>query len=37
MSKFNVVIEMSNSTVVTEYEPLKKKTNAYKKKYHCRN
>lgn len=29
MSKYNVVMEMSNSTVVTEYEPLKKKSDAY--------
>lgn len=29
MSKFNVVMEMSNSTVVTEYEPVKKKSDAY--------
>ena len=29
MSKYNVVMEMSNSTVVTEYEPLKKRSEAY--------
>ncbi len=29
MSKYNVVMEMSNSTVVTEYEPLKRKSEAY--------
>ena len=29
MSKYNVVMEMNNSTVVTEYEPLKKKSDAY--------
>lgn len=29
MSKYNVVMEMSSSTVVTEYEPLKKKSDAY--------
>ena len=29
MSKYNVVMEMSDSTVVTEYEPLKKKSDAY--------
>ena len=29
MSKYNVVMEMSNSTVVTEYEPLKKRSDAY--------
>ena len=29
MSKYNVVMEMSNSTVVTEYEPLKKKSDSY--------
>lgn len=29
MSKYNVVIEMNNSTVVTEYEPLKKKSDSY--------
>lgn len=29
MSKYNVVMEMSNSTVVSEYEPLKKKSDAY--------
>ena len=29
MSEYNVVMEMNNSTVVTEYEPLKKKSDAY--------
>lgn len=29
MNKYNVVMETSNSTVVTEYEPLKKKAEAY--------
>lgn len=29
MSKYNVVMEMSNSTVVTEYKPLKKKSDSY--------
>lgn len=29
MSKYNVVMEMNNSTVVSEYEPLKKKSDAY--------
>lgn len=29
MSKYNVVMEMSDSTVVTEYEPVKKKSDAY--------
>ena len=29
MSEYNIVMEMSNSTVVTEYEPLKKKSDAY--------
>lgn len=29
MSKFNVVMEMTNSTVVTKYEPLKRKSEAY--------
>ncbi|MCI8654531.1 MAG: type I restriction endonuclease subunit R, partial [Clostridia bacterium] len=29
MSKYNVVMETSNSTVVTEYEPLKKRSEAY--------
>jgi len=29
MSKYNVVMEMSDSTVVTEYQPLKKKSDAY--------
>ena len=29
MSKYNVVMKMSNSTVVTEYEPLKKKSDSY--------
>ena len=29
MSKYNVVMEMSDSTVVTEYESLKKKSDAY--------
>ena len=29
MSKYNVVMETSNSTVVTEYEPLKRKSDSY--------
>lgn len=29
MSKYNIVFEMKNSTVVTEYESLKKKSDAY--------
>ena len=29
MSEYKVVMEMNNSTVVTEYEPLKKKSDAY--------
>lgn len=29
MSKYNVVMETGNSTVVTEYEPLKKRSEAY--------
>lgn len=29
MSKYNVVMEMSNSTVVAEYEPLKRKSDSY--------
>lgn len=29
MSKYNVVMEMNNSTVVTEYEPLKRKSDSY--------
>ena len=29
MSKYNVVMEMNDSTVVTEYEPIKKKSDAY--------
>lgn len=29
MNKYNVVMEMKNSTVVTEYEPLKKKSDSY--------
>ena len=29
MSKYNVVIETSNSTVVAEYEPLKRKSDSY--------
>ena len=29
MSKYNVVMEMTNSTVVTEYEPEKKRSDAY--------
>ena len=29
MSKYNVVMEMTNSTVVTKYEPLKRKSEAY--------
>ena len=29
MSEYNIVMEMSNSTVVTEYEPLKKKSDSY--------
>ena len=29
MSKFNVVMEMNDSTVVTEYEPVKRKSDSY--------
>ena len=29
MSKYNVVMEMSNSTVVTEYKPVKKRSDSY--------
>ena len=29
MSKYNIVFEMNKSTVVTEYEPLKKKSDSY--------
>ena len=29
MNKYNVVMEMNNSTVVTEYEPVKKKSDSY--------
>ena len=29
MSKYNVVMEMKNSTVVAEYEPEKKRSDAY--------
>ncbi|WP_086225945.1 type I restriction endonuclease subunit R [Campylobacter devanensis] len=29
MNKYNIVMEMSNSTVVAEYEPLKKKSDSY--------
>ena len=29
MSKYNIVFEMKNSTVVAEYESLKKKSDAY--------
>ena len=29
MSKYNVVMEMNNSTVVAEYEPEKKRSDAY--------
>ncbi|WP_086245735.1 type I restriction endonuclease subunit R [Campylobacter devanensis] len=29
MNKYNMVMEMSNSTVVAEYEPLKKKSDSY--------
>jgi len=29
MSKFNVVMEMNDSTVVTEYEPVRKRSDAY--------
>ena len=29
MSKYNVVIEMNDSTVVTEYEPVKRKSDSY--------
>lgn len=29
MNKYNVVMEMNNSTVVTEYEPLKRKSDSY--------
>ena len=29
MSKYNVVMEMKNATVVAEYEPEKKRSDAY--------
>ena len=29
MSKYNVVMETSNSTVVAEYEPIKRKSDSY--------
>ena len=29
MNKYNVVMEMTDSTVVTEYEPLKNRSDAY--------
>ena len=29
MSKYNVVMEMSNSTVVTEYKPIQKRSDSY--------
>ena len=29
MNKYNVVIEMNDSTVVTEYEPVKRKSDSY--------
>ena len=29
MNKYNIIMEMNKSTVVTEYEPLKKKSDAY--------
>ena len=29
MSKYNVVMEMSNSTVVTEYKSLQKRSDSY--------
>ena len=29
MSKYNVVMEMTNATVVSEYEPEKKRSDAY--------
>ena len=29
MKKYNVVMEMENSTVVTEYEPVKRKSDSY--------
>ncbi|MEE3704885.1 hypothetical protein V2I29_04730 [Campylobacter sp. CX2-8023-23] len=29
MNKYNIVMEMSNSTVVAEYEPEKKRSEAY--------
>ena len=29
MNKYNVVMEMNDSTVVTEYEPVKKKSDSY--------
>ena len=29
MSKYNVVMEMSNSTVVTEYKPVQKRSDSY--------
>ena len=29
MNKYNVVMEMNDSTVVTEYEPIKRKSDSY--------
>ena len=29
MNKYNVVMEMNDSTVVTEYEPVKRKSDSY--------
>lgn len=37
MSKYNVVMEMTNATVVTEYEPIKKKSDAYQSEQELEN
>ena len=37
MSKYNVVMETSNSTVVTEYEPVKRKSDSYQSEQELEN
>ena len=37
MSKYNVVMEMNDSTVVTEYEPIKRKSDSYQSEQELEN
>ncbi len=37
MNKYNVVMEMNDSTVVTEYEPVKRKSDSYQSEQELEN